>query len=53
MKKNAYLGREKKRFFFPLNVQQVCNNFSVTHATNVCDDLHLYIAEVSGGGALT
>lgn len=29
---------------------QVRNNFSVTHPTNMHDDLPLYVAEVSGGG---
>lgn len=46
-KKNAWLGRGKKGF---ICVLQVCNNFSVRHPTNVCDGLHLYDDEVSGGG---
>lgn len=32
------------------NALQVCTNFSVTYPTHVCDDLLLYIADVSGGG---
>lgn len=49
VEKNSWLGRGRKVLSF-FGVLQVCNNFSVRHPTNVCDDLHLYAAEVSGGG---